>query len=296
MDGATNEPAERAFAIGVLGNGALALAKLGVGWASGSVALISDGWHSSSDVLVNGAAWAAHRFARTPADADHHFGHGNAESLAAAVVGGLLIAGGVGVAWNGVDAELALAEGSAYLLVLGVALLSISTNLFLAWQSARAARASRSPGLVALARDNGADASSGLLVIAGVVGSHLGHGWAEPAAAVAIGALIVWLGFRSLREGMDVLMDRVADPGLRERLERTAAAVEGVRGVQSTRVHPLGRAAHAEMELSVDADLTVRAGHRIAHAVESAVLAAHDELQSLTVHVNPAPDGTRESG
>ena len=90
-------------AISVLASGSLALAKLVVGIAIGSLALISEALHSSIDLVATSVTWAVVRVSDQPADAEHHYGHGKFESLSALGVTALLylLAGGILVeAWS----------------------------------------------------------------------------------------------------------------------------------------------------------------------------------------------------
>ncbi len=281
------ENAHRAFRIGFLGNAGLAIAKLGVGAFAGSASLIADGWHSLSDVGVNSAAWIAHCFAVRAPDEDHHFGHGKLEAFSGLVVGLSLFVAGTLVAMSAWTTSATLDSGWRVWLAFVVALLSIAVNAALASVALRGARASGSAGLLALARDNGSDALASVLVALAIGAGHVGAWWAEPVATVVIGALIVSMGWRSVRDGFNVLMDR-ADPTLRARVADVALGVEGVRAVQSVRVHPLGDQVRVDLEVSVDGDLTVVAGHEIAHSVESAVIEGHVPVREVTVHVNPA--------
>jgi cation diffusion facilitator family transporter len=280
------ESAERAFRFGLVGNGALVVVKLLVGWLSGSRALLADGWHSIGDVAVNLGAWLAHRFSRREPDDDHHYGHGKLEAFAGLLVGVLLVATGVAVALTTFTSKATLDPGWRGTLALVVAVGSILTNLVLARVAQIGSRDAKSASLAALARDNASDALASVLVVLAIVGTRMGLAWAEPLASFVIGLLIIWMGLRSARDGFDVLMDR-ADPGLRRKVVETALSVAEVRGVQSTRVHPLGHHAAVDMQISVDGALTVEEGHRIAHSVERAVVRAHSHVGEVHVHVNP---------
>ncbi len=288
LEAIAKSPADRAFRLGFVGNLGLAAVKLLVGWVAGSRALVADGWHSISDVAVNVGTWLAHRFARRAPDEDHHYGHGKAEALAGFVVGFLLVLGGAGVAWGSWTVKgVTLHAGWRGAAALAVAALAIVVKAVLAWITRGIEAESKSHGLRALARDHGSDALSGVLVLGGILATRNGIAWAEPAAAVVIGGLIVLLGWRSASEGFDVLMDRVSDPRVRERLESTAQGVIGVRGVQSVRVHPVGNGLRVDMEISVDGQQTVEQGHTIAHAVERAVTKELPSVKEVHVHVNP---------
>ncbi len=284
---AGRERGERAHRLGLAVNSGLALAKLGGGLVSGSPALLADGVHSIADVVTNAIAWLSFRVAAIPPDDDHHYGHGKAEAAAGASVGALLVVVGASVLWDGLSRAAPAYAGLRAPVALAVALVSMAANEWLYRVTARSAEELGSHALRALARDNRSDSLSSGLVVIGVLGSLIGQGWVEPLATAGIGAFIVVMGWRSAREGLDVLMDRVPDPELRGRIRSTSCAIEGVLGVQRVRVHPLGSALRVDMEISVDGDLSVREGHTIAHRVEAAVRAAEREIGAVLVHVNP---------
>src|SRR5689334_10664217 len=84
-------------AISILASGSMALAKLVVGIAIGSLALISEALHSSIDLIATIITWAVVRVSDRPADDEHHYGHGKFESLSALGITALLyiLAGGI---------------------------------------------------------------------------------------------------------------------------------------------------------------------------------------------------------
>jgi cation diffusion facilitator family transporter len=269
-------------------NAALAGSKIALGLAVGSPALAAHGVENLSDLLGNALAWASHRLARRPPDEDHHYGHGFFEALGAMAVGAIVLGAGVGVIWRTLAGDAAGASGMGAVLALSVALLSAAVCEGLSRLTWAGARALGSPVLAALARDKRSDALTSLGVVVGLLGSLAGISWAELPVAVAIGLWICWMGVSSVLEGLDVLLDRVPDKGLRGELARIAAGVPGVVGVQEVRVHPLGTSYRVELEISVDGSLSVHAGHAIAEAVEGAILSQRPGAQDVHVHVNPA--------
>ena len=266
----------------------LASSKIAIGWVSGSSALLANGVENLADLVNNGLAWFAHRAAQVPPDEDHHYGHGNAEALATAAIGGIILAGGLAVIWRAIAGASIAEPGLVGALALGVAAGSAFVCEALSrWTHAVATRLENGP-LRALARDKRSDALTSLLVVIGISASLAGVRWVEPPVAALMGLGICWMGVKSLREGIDVLMDRVDDPELRSSLRSLAAEIAGVRGVQQVRVHPLGSELRVDMQISVDGGLTVREGHTIAHAVERAVLREQRRVIEVHVHVNPA--------
>lgn len=279
---------ERIQALNAAINVALAASKLTVGIGAGSPALIAHGVENLSDLVGSAVGWLGHRLARRPPDEDHHYGHGHFEALATVAIGALILAGGVTVVWRTIASGAGGSSGAGGYLAMGMAAVSAVVCELVARITRRAASELGSPLLAALARDKRSDALTSLAVVVGVAGSLAGLRWAEPPVAVLIGVWVALMGARSVLEGLDVLSDRVADPGLREELERIAAGVAGVVAVQDVRVHPLGSTYRVELGISVDGDLSVRAGHAIAHAVEREILARRAGAEDVHVHVNPA--------
>jgi cation diffusion facilitator family transporter len=281
------DPGAGAYALTLLVNLGLAGAKLGMGFLATSPALVADGWHSLSDVAMNALAWTGYRFSQAPPDEDHHYGHGNWEAVAGLVVGLIVIAAGAGIAAGVFLSEEGSTDPAHGALALAVGIGSGLAKLLLARTTARVGTRLNSPSLIAVSRDNLSDAMTGSLVPVAIGASLLGVAWAERVCALVIAAVVFWMGAKSAKEGLDILMDR-ADPRSRAAIQATAQAVQGVRGVQSVRIHPLGSELRVDMEISVDGSLSVAEGHRIAHAVETAVVEAHDHVHHVHVHVNPA--------
>jgi len=277
---------ERAHRLSFLANLGLAALKGGVGWLVGAPILIADGFHSLSDVALSSAAWVGYRWSKHAPDEDHHYGHGNGEALAALLVGGILVAAGAGLAWAGLPATSGLEadlSGSLALASVGVVM---AIKAALARRVGAVAAELNSPSLTAVARDHASDVWAGLVTLAGVGAGVLGASMLEQIAAAVIGLFVARMGWLSLREGFDVLMDRV-DPSLRELYAKRAAAVEGVLQVGPVRVHPLGAGFRVDLEIDVDGGLTVAEGHQIAHAVEDALVEGESHVDGVHVHVNP---------
>src|ERR1700744_5125371 len=97
MSHSVNTIKSRVAAISIAASAAMAAAKLVVGIAIGSLALISEALHSSVDLVATVVTWMVVRVSDRPADAEHHYGHGKFESLSALGVIAMLyvLAGGI---------------------------------------------------------------------------------------------------------------------------------------------------------------------------------------------------------
>ncbi|HLT37601.1 MAG TPA: cation diffusion facilitator family transporter, partial [Enhygromyxa sp.] len=262
----------RTHRLGVIANAGLAALKLTVGGLAGSRALIADGVHSLSDVVMNAGAWIGWRWATRPPDRDHHYGHGNIEALTTLLVGLTIVAAGAGLIWTALHGHSTVTADALGFAAVATELVSIAVKLGLARVTGRRGRELDSSILIAIARDNASDVLTSALIMLAIVGAIVGLRWLEPTAAIAIGLLIGWQGLRSAYEGIGVLMDRAPDHELTAEVAQVASEVAGVVSVDEVRVHPLGTHLRVDMQISVDGRIAVVEGHAIAHAVVDAVV------------------------
>ena len=227
-------------AISIFASGSMAAAKLVVGIAIGSLALISEALHSSVDLVATVITWAVVRVSDQPADAEHHYGHGKFESLSALGVTALLyvLAGGILV-----EAYGRLREGAPPPTISAVPfvvlLIDIAVNYWRARALHRAARATKSQALAADALHFASDVLGSFAVIGGLVLAALGFRWGDAAAAIAVAVMIALLGLRMARATVETLLDR-APEGVAETAEAAIRAVPGVVDVERLRVRMVG--------------------------------------------------------
>ncbi len=283
----TNRRVGRIHGLNVLVNVALAGVKVSIGLLAGSGALVADGLNSTSDLLGNLVAWGGYRLSLRPPDEDHHYGHGNAEALAASTIGVIILAAGAAVIWRTFVTRGFTAPGDLGTAALLAASISVVASFWLSRVNLREARRSHSQVLTALGRDKRSDALFSLLVVIGIGSSLLRLPWVEPVVTVLVGVWVCLLGLKSISEGMDVLMDRVTDPSLREALRQVAMEIDGVQRADEIRIHPLGSTYRADLTIHVNGTLTVERGHEIAQEVEAEVTRRHDRVVQVQVHVEP---------
>jgi cation diffusion facilitator family transporter len=256
-----------------------------------SLALLSDAVHSLVDAAVSGALLAALYVAERPADREHPYGHGRAEALAGAGLALLLLLLALGIAWESLATwmpSLGHPAPAAYTLIIAAVCAVFQEALYRYFS--RVARRTGSGALQATAWDARLDALGTLAVIVGVALAKWGgpswH-WADHAAALLVAATVFWIGGGLLRENIDILMDRQADPDRLAAVRRVASAVPGVKEVETLRMRKAGLESLVDIHVEVDPGLTVEQGHAIAHAVKDRLRAEVPAIRDVLVHVEP---------
>lgn len=265
----------------------LIVAKTAAWWTTDSVAMLSSLVDSLLDVGMSVVTLLAVQKAAKPADREHRWGHGKAESLAAlsqaAFIGGSATLVLVECARRLVDPEPIRHEWIGILAAVFAIVLSVA---LVWWQSV----VIRRTGSVAITADR-AHYSADLVVNAGVIGSYLVAGlggwvWLDPLIAAVIAA---WMGRSAWRIGygaIDLLMDRELPDEDRNRIRQVALDHPEVRAVRDLRTRRSGTDTFVQMILVVDGTLSVNQAHRIVDAVERAVCAAFPSVEVL-IHEEP---------
>jgi cation diffusion facilitator family transporter len=275
-----------------IAGGSLALLKLVVGVVSGSLALISEGIHSSLDFLVTLATWLSVKSADVPADREHHYGHGKIENLTAFAQALLLLVTGCWIVKTGYDramtpGEAGDLEGSWYAAV-AVVSISLVVDLNRTRILSKAAKKFHSHALEADALHFGTELLSSFAVLASLLLGKFGGArfrLADPLAAIFVALIMIITALRLGRRAADVLVDR-APEGVEEEVHRLIQAVAGVRRVSRVRARQSGARTFVDATITVDPEIGLTQGHEIADNVELRVTEKFPNLDIL-VHVEP---------
>ncbi len=280
----------------IFASAGMALAKLVVGIAIGSLALISEALHSSVDVAATIATWMVVRVSDRPADEEHHYGHGKLESLSALGIIALLyvLAGGILV-----ESYSRLREGAPpptlSAIPFAVLLLDIAVTFWRARALHRVAHDTRSQALAADALHFASDVLGSFAVIVGLALSGFGFNWGDAAAAVAVAIMIAFLGLRLARSTVETLIDR-APEGAAEQASAAIRAVPGVVGVERLRVRMVGSTHFIDAIVQVPRTYAIDRVEEIKRKAQDAVAKALDDadLTFTAVPVARSNESVRE--
>ena len=277
---------ERAALWSILASIVITVAKGAAGFATGSLALISDAAHSLLDVAATTMTWLAVRVAHKPADEQHQFGHGKVESLAALIETAFLFVLSGAVAYEGVR-RLLRGESDVQPSWTAVAVLigAILIDAWRWWSLKRVARETGSDALEADALHFSSDLVNSVLVLGALGAAALGYRQADALVAVGVSAFIAFAGFRLAQRTVNTLLD-TAPKGLAEQVRAAAERVSGVVSVERVRVRPAGAHVFGEVLVRVSRTLPLE---RVAAIKEKVVQAIHDELPQgeFTVTADP---------
>ena len=285
--------------LGMMSNVALAVIKIFAGLLGNSYALIADGIESTTDIVSSFIMWNGFKIAAKPPDADHPYGHGKAEPIAAVIGSAALMLAAAGLT---VQSILAMHNRhdtpAAYTLLVLIGIVAIKELLFRRVLSA--GDQAQSTAMKAEAWHHRSDAITSVAAFIGIsialVGDRLGHkgfGQADNWAALIACLIIGVNGFLRLIPAINEIMDAAPSNEIVEQVRKIAAAVEGVIDIDQCRVRKMGLEFYVDLHVGVDGSISVVEGHRISHRVKDAVRSSNPAISDVLVHIEPVVGNVR---
>ncbi len=276
---------------GALVNVVLAVAKILFGVIGQSQALVADGVHSVSDLLTDALVYFAAHHAQEGPDAEHPYGHDRFETAATMGLGIVLVLVAIGIGWDAAERlfnpeELLQPE----VITLYVALFSVFAKEALYRYTVWIARRVNSDLLLANAWHHRSDAVSSIVVLVGVGGTLMGLPYLDAIAAVGVALMILRIGWDLGWKAMQELVDVGLSEERVKTIRATILSVGGVRAVHMLRTRKMGGRAVADVHVLVEPWLSVSEGHRISDSVSLKLIQEIDELNDVTVHIDPEDD------
>lgn len=276
---------------GIALNLALAAVKFAGGVLGNTYALIADGIESLLDVFSSLFVWAGFHVAARPPDDNHPYGHGKAEPLAALAVALFVFAAAGWIAWHAVREIITPHQGPHWATLIVLALVVGAKFTF----SRRMARAGEQHGSTALGVEAFHHYSDALTSAAAFVGITIaliggkGYEAADDWAALLACAVIAFNGVAMFNRAVGDVMDTAVTPAVENEVRALALSVAGVEAIDKCRVRKSGTSHLVDIHVRVQGDLSVRAGHDIAHAVKDTLMDSPPHaITDVAVHIEPA--------
>jgi ferrous-iron efflux pump FieF len=267
-------------------------------WASlqtSSMAMLGSLADSGLDLVASLVVLLGVRVAAQPADADHRFGHGKAEALAALVQIILIIFSALFIGYNSIDRLLRGAQTADAELGIGVSLVAIALTFALITYQRHVIRRT---GSVAIGTDRLHYASdlilNGSVIVALALDQYAGLPGADAVFGLLIALWLLWGAWTSSSHALDQLMDREWPDELRQQFLAAAAEYPELAGLHDLRTRTSGTHHFAQFHVWVPADWTVRAAHDCMDRIE-------EELQrrfpgtEILIHLDPEGHTDRET-
>ncbi len=288
--------------MGLVLNLVLTAFKFAAGVVGHSPAMIADAVHSVSDFATDIVVLAGLRFSGRPVDKSHDYGHGKLETLAATVIGIVLLLVGAGVFWAGATKIWACIGGQTPeapgLIALIAAVVSIVAKEGLYRYTVSAGKRINSMAVIANAWHHRSDAFSSMGTMLGIGGAILlGEKWRilDPVAAVVVSVFIVKVALEILSGCLGELIESSLDETVESEIIGLAKSVPGVTDPHNLRTRRIGRDIAVDLHIRVDGGMQVKEAHAISSAIEGLIRRKFGKSSFVSIHVEPVDEGEQDA-
>ncbi len=264
----------------------LIVAKAIAWWLSGSVSMLAGLTDSALDGVTSLLNLLAVHYALRPADDDHRYGHGKAESLSGMAQALFIGGSAVLIAYQAFERLKHPEPVGAPWISIGVIIFSLVLTLALLVLQHRVIRETGSNAVRADSLHYRSDMMlNGSILVALVLA---GFGWHQVDAWFGLGIAfyILWSAIQIARESFAVLMDEELPPNVSQHMLELACSVPGVLGAHDLRTRISGSHWFVQLHLELPGELTLSVAHGISDQAADAIQTAYPRAEVL-VHADP---------
>ncbi|TDV41985.1 cation diffusion facilitator family transporter [Pseudomonas helmanticensis] len=269
----------------------LIIAKAIASWLSGSVSMLAGLTDSALDGVTSLLNLLAVHYALRPADDDHRYGHGKAESLAGMAQALFIGGSAVLIAFQAYERIQHPEPLGAPWISIGVIIFSLLLTVALLMLQHRVIKQTGSNAV----RADSLHYRSDLLLNGSILVALMlaGFGWHQLDAwfGLGIAAYILWSAIQIARESFSVLMDEELPADVSQHMLELACSVPGVLGAHDLRTRISGNHWFVQLHLELPGELTLSVAHGISDQAADAIHKAYPRAEVL-VHADPIKAAT----
>ena len=253
---------------------------------TGSASILATLTDSLMDVTTSIINLLAIKVSLQPADDDHRFGHGKAESLAGLAQAAFISGTSMYLMFNGISSLVNGHQISASDVGIAVMIFSVIITVLLVVFQTYIVKKTGSMAIKADSLHYRTDIAMNGAVLLALVLAGLGWHWADGVFAIAVSIYILHGAWQIGRLAIDALMDKQLPESDEEEILKIAYHVDGVRGVHDLRTRQSGNTKFIQLHLELDDNQSLLEAHTKADLVEEALELAFPHTDIL-IHLDP---------
>ena len=275
-----------ASVVGIFCNVLLFSVKLAIGLYLCSLSVTSDAFNNLSDAASSIISFVGVKMAGKPADAEHPFGHGRIEYIAALIVSFLVIEVGFTFFKSSISKIMHPEEITFDPVPFIILILSILVKLWMAFFNNKLGKRIDSKVMLATAADSLGDVITTSATVISIVICHFTSINVDAIAGLIVSGIVIWSGVSIAKDTLEPLIGQRVPSELYQKITDMVESYEGIVGAHDLIVHNYGpNRSMATIHAEVPNDVSIEASHEIIDRIERD---AKKELKILLViHMDP---------
>lgn len=270
----------------IIGNFILAFIKILIGFIARSTAMVADGMHSLSDVVTTIGVIIGLKLSHKEADKTHPYGHEKIESITSLFLATVLFLVAISIGYSGIIKIINHSYVTPGFSAIIAAITSIIVKELMYWYTIKYANKINSPSLKADAWHHRSDALSSVGALIGILGARIGYPFLDPLVAIIIALVIIKVAFDICKQSIAQLIDEAASEEDVQAIIDKINSIDEIYEIKNLKTRQHSNKLYVDVDISVDATLTVEEGHNIASHVHN-LIEEDSRIKHCMVHVNP---------
>ena len=268
-------------------NLAVAIAKIALGYLTGAVSVLSDGFHSLTDSASNVVALVGVSIGRRPPDRNHPYGHRKYETIASVGILLFLIIVLVEVVTAALDRLMTGAVPKVFPEGIGVMAITLVVNLVVMRYELRQGHKLQSEVLLADAKHTRSDVLTSITVIGALLGVWVGYPLLDPLAALFVAAFIGHACWEIAQGASRILSDEIVFA--EDEVRAVVQTVPEVIGCHQIRTRGSVDHVFVDMHIWLNGDMRLEDAHAASHVVKDKLMARYPQVVDVVIHIEPPP-------
>lgn len=273
----------------IVGNTCLAIIKWTAGYFWNSYALIADAIESTTDIFSSILVFLGIKYATKPPDKKHPYGHGRVEPLVTFIIVGFLIVSATIIAHDAIaniQTPHELPEPYTLLILWAIILWKELSYRFVSGKSEQ----TNSSSLKADAWHHRSDAITSFAAFIGISIALVmwqGYEYADDLAALFASVFILYNSYLIFRPALWEILDENTHDDLVKQIRKIAKTVAWIEGTEKCFIRKSGMQYHVDLHAMVQANISVKKGHDIAHTLKDTLRKELPQLGHVLIHIEP---------
>lgn len=255
--------------VGICCNLALFVAKLLTGLFINSISVMADAFNNLSDAASSIIGFVGVKMAEKPADADHPFGHGRIEYIAAFIVAFIVIQVGFSLFKTSLGKMLHPEVLSFRMISVFILLLSVAVKLWMAVFNRTLGKRIHSTVLLATSADSLGDVAATSATILSLAVFGIWQVNIDGIVGLVVSVLVMIAGLNIAKDTLAPLIGEAIDPRVYGEITEFVESFDGIVGSHDLIVHNYGpNRSMASIHAEVPRDVDVEVSHEIVDRIE----------------------------
>ena len=272
--------------VGIFCNVLLFSVKLAIGLILSSLAVTADAFNNLSDAASSIISFIGVKMAGKPADAEHPFGHGRIEYIAALIVSFLVIEVGFTFFKSSISKIMHPEEITFDLVPFIILILSILVKLWMAFFNNKLGKRIDSKVMLATAADSLGDVITTSATVISIIICHFTSINVDAIAGLIVSGIVIWSGVSIAKDTLEPLIGQRVPAELYQKITDVVESYDGIVGTHDLIVHNYGpNRSMATIHAEVPNDVSIEVSHEIIDKIERDVKKTLNIL--LVIHMDP---------